>query len=239
MPLQTLNVVDVPDAIVIGIYKVAKKPDRLPARMRRLHPEALASYDKIMKASEGLVVSDMYRSPDGSLQANQAGRQALRPGYSSHGYGFAIDIDIRKVKKRNQLKTKVDLDAFMKGFGWLCHRFDAQLKTEAWHYDFDIGGRLSALIKKSDKSIQRARERLIQELYSDAWTLTNEQIQEALKLLGMYSGAIDGILGKLSKEAIAAFQRAWKLDETSTVDAGMRRTLWFVAANHQLPPVVA
>lgn len=235
--ITPLNVLSVPDALVIGIYKVKGEPNKMPSRCRRLHPQAYGAYAGMMASTGGLVVSDMFRTPESSLEAVKAKRGALPPSYSGHGYGFSIDFEVDAVMKRNGFKTKASLDDWMKSFGWFCHRLDGKRGFEDWHYDFSVDGVLPGLIRKGDRSMQPARERMLRLHYEKAWALSNKQAQEALQLLGLYSGEIDGIIGKISTQGILAFQRAWELSTSGKLDDRTKRVLWFVAANKMLPPV--
>lgn len=236
-PLVPLDVVGVPDNLVIGIYKVDGKPDKMPARMRRLHPKALKMLIHL-QASGGVVVSDMFRSPESSLQAVKEKRGALPPGYSAHGYGLSIDIDVGKTMKRLSVKKKADLDKLLRDdFGLHCHRLNGTPGFEEWHYDFDVDGKLASRIKPGNKSMQPARERMLTDLYGKAWKLSSTDAQVALKILGLYSGEIDGKFGRLSTEACLAFQRTWNLQKSGKLDDRTKRVLWFVAANKLLSPV--
>lgn len=49
--------------------------------------------------------------------------------------------------------------------------------------------------------------------------VTNEQVQQRLKDLGLYSGEVDGLAGKLTAEAVVAFQKSKGLPETGKLDA--------------------
>ena len=102
---------------VRGIYGPNK--DSMPARMRWLRPDAAASFAQI---ADVVTVSDMFRSPDSSLQAVREGRGAAAPGRSSHNYGRAIDVDIDHTMRDLKFTTKRALDDFMAGHGWHCCR---------------------------------------------------------------------------------------------------------------------
>lgn len=211
----------------LGIYDV-KGVDHpsMPARMRLLHPEAADAFHTI---SDSVTVSDMYRSPESSLQAVRSGRGALRPGYSAHGFGFAIDIDIHTTMKAIKAKTKVELDEFMEKHGFYCHRQDHRIDSEAWHYNFlgfgaMVSGRLS-----SDEV-----EELIMSLYGAELSPSDTECQRLLAKLRMYGGEIDGDIGPRSREAIRVFKRAWGLLPDDHIDTIFRRTLAFVACEHEI-----
>jgi len=82
-------------------------------------------------------------------------------------------------------------------------------------------------------------EKMLAALYGDAWKLTKTTAQSCLAKLGFYHGEIDGAIGPQSKQAIAAFQRAWRLKADETLTPQTLRVLWFVAACADLPPVTA
>lgn len=237
MSLKELKIVGVPDKLVIGIYKIDGKPDKLPPRMRRMHPKMLVSFQKLQTETPGIVVSDIFRSPESSLQASNEKRGVLKPSYSGHGYGLAFDLDVSKTLKRLGFKKKKDLDAFLKTFNFYCHRRDGSPGFEEWHFDYNLDGVLVDSFKKGERSNQPARERMLKHFYGSSFVLEPKDIQEALKALGFYGGAIDGLLGKLSKFGLMAFQRAWELSETGKADAKTQRVLWFVYACKILPLV--
>ena len=54
------------------------------------------------------------------------------------------------------------------------------------------------------------------------------QVQEALHRLGYYDGPIDGILGSMTREAIAAYQADNGLAITSAIDEPTLATLGLV-----------
>ena len=99
---------------VRGIY--GKRKNELPERMRYLSPAAAQSY--VEDLSSVVVVSDMFRSAESSLQAKRERRGAQRPAYSGHNYGYSIDIDVGATMKALGLNTKRELDAWMNARGW-------------------------------------------------------------------------------------------------------------------------
>lgn len=223
--MLTIKLVPVPPCLGIYTVKGVDHPS-MPARMRLLHPEAADAFHTI---SDVTVVSDMYRSPESSLQAVRSGRGALRPGYSAHGFGLAIDIDIRTTMTNIHAKTKLDLDVFMAQHGFYCHRQDHVHGAEAWHYNFlgfdaPVKGRLS-----SDEIEER-----ILSMYGPALSPDDTECQRLLAKLRMYAGEIDGEIGPRSREAIRVFKRAWGLLPDDHIDTQMRRTLAFVACEHQV-----
>lgn len=206
---------------VVGIY--GPKKDELPERMRFLEPEAADNFDTNL--SHTMVVSDMFRSPEASLKAAREQKFALPPGFSAHNYGLAIDIDVKASMKRGGFETKAALDYWMEGRGWYCHRMDHRLDSESWHYNY-LG---SYPVLKGVKNRASSIESKINKLYSRGWEFENgSEIQAGLAALKLYGGALDGLLGKLTKEAIRVFQRAWGLNDTGIADLRTLRTLAYV-----------
>jgi hypothetical protein len=236
LSITPIDVVAVPDDQVVGIYTVGGKPSKMPARARRLHASAYSAYATIQPK---LVISDMFRTPESSLNAVVTGRGALMPSYSSHGYGLAIDVDVTKSMKLVGVRKKSAFDDFMRAAGWHCHRRDGERAAEEWHYDYDLNGLLTSNLTPQAKFTQQAREKMLAAVYGDAWKLTKSTAQGCLAKLGFYHGAIDGAIGPQSKQAIAAFQRAWKLKADETLTPQTLRVLWFVTACADLPPVTA
>ncbi len=226
---------EIPVEKVVGIYIVDGVKKQMPKRTRHLHPSAARSF--LCYLSKFVVVSDMYRSADSSLAAVASGRGALPPGYSSHNYGLAIDIDIAKTMKNLGFKTKQLLDVWMRGHGWYCHRVDHTMGKEAWHYTFlgmlvELTGK-PLVISPKVKSTYGYIEQLMQLTYGGELTPGPFECQAMLAKLHMYSGKIDGKIGPISKSAIMAFQRAWALSPTGNLDARTKRTLAFLSADRE------
>lgn len=214
---------------VRGIYVVKGKPDSLPDRMARLEPEAAASFERDLKPH--VVVSDMWRSADSSLLAVQEGRGAAAPGYSAHNRGRAIDIKPSVTMQELGFKTKRELDAWMAERGWFCWRGDGRMLREFWHYYyFGIGAEVLYAPCVGGTSCLAHWNGVLAELLRTV-DLSNHDVQRALADLKMYRGAIDGLLGPLSKVAIQTFQRAYGLPATGKVDRRTEVTLDFVAAS--------
>jgi hypothetical protein len=208
---------------VHGIY--GREGNRLPERMRYLEPAAAKSFLEL----EGVVVSDMLRSPESSLAARRRSRGAQPPGWSGHNYGLSIDLSVTKTL-RNRGENKTELDAYMLERGWYCHRLDHKRKREEWHYNHGIG----PYVKDRDRYNSAALERRIQADFADAWDFPSQVLQSYLQDLKLYLGEIDGIVGPLSKEAVRAFQRAWLLRVDGIAGRRTRRTLALVTAGRVL-----
>ena len=214
---------------VVGIY--GKTLDQFPARMAFLHPDAAPAYVAAAKSLR-LKVSDMFRTAEESLRARAEKSGVQPPGYSAHNYGLAIDIATDAVLAATKL-TKPNLDKEMEAFGWYCHRKDGKRGMEDWHYNY-FGNRDEALpwVEACAKSTNRSSgiEAKIKATFGDQLLLTPEEAQIALSKMRYYSGEIDGVFGRGSKESLMAFQRAWKLPVTGQLDARTERTLAYVSA---------
>lgn len=221
---MTMHLSLVPVPPCLGIYAVAGLGFKsLPPRMRYLHPDAARAFAAI---SGWAVVSDMFRSPESSLRAVREGRGARPPGYSAHNYGLAIDVDIKASMRGLGVATKAALDAAMEAHGWLCHRRDHIVASEAWHYNYlGVGAKVAGALTSDEI------EARIVALYGAALTPDDRECQRLLAKLRFYSGEIDGDVGPLTREAARAFERAWGLNVDGVLDAKTRRTLAYVAAD--------
>jgi hypothetical protein len=199
----------------------------LPSRMRRLAPEAHASF--VADLSAWVVVSDMFRSAEASRWAIRHRKGAQPPGWSGHNYGWCIDIEIRATMARLQLKTKRALDKWMAERGWYCHRRDHRMRHECWHYNYL--GKNTTYLRDDDRRTNAGLQRLLKARYGDSWVLSVENVQRALSTLRLYGGAIDGDFGPLSRAACRAFQRAWRLKADGVPGEVTQRTLAYVTAD--------
>ncbi len=220
---------------VHGIYTIAGIPGRMPPRALFLEPEAADSFTT--QLLDRAVVSDVLRSAESSLNAVRRGRGAQAPGFSAHNYGKAIDLDVKATMKALGLKTKAELDAWMERRGWYCHRRDHRMDSESWHFNF-LG--VGYVVSPRQRSTGADVEALIVQRYGADMAPSDAECQAMLASLRMYSGAIDGIVGDLTKEAVRVFQRAWaskRVAETGKLDAATRRTLAFVTASREVVPL--
>ena len=214
---------------VRGIY--GPNRDLMPRRALLLHPDACASFLGL-EATNPLVYSDIFRSAESSLAAVQAGRGAQPPGYSGHNYGLAVDVAVDETLKRHGWKY-AQLLSFLAERGWHCYCRDGKRGKEDWHFNFlgTNAGRILQLVDPTRRSTwATAAELLIKTYYPDALTLSPGGIQQCLAKIGFYRGEIDGLLGPLSRQAIAAFARAWGLDPEATLSPRLQRTLAYVSA---------
>lgn len=230
MSLLTLKLRRLPN--VLGIYGASKND--FPARMSLLQHDAAAAFEAVQsRIGQRLRVSDMFRSPESSLQAMQEKRGVQPPGFSAHNFGLAIDLDTDAMLSALKC-SKVVLDATMSSHGWYCHRRDNQRGMEDWHYNYLGPGATKYLLGASPTNTSAAIEARIVATFGDDLKLDPSEAQEALAKLRFYAGAVDGILGPRSFQAIGAFQRAWKLPETGTLDRRTERTLALVSCTFDI-----
>lgn len=229
---------------VIGIYKVGRRKNALPDRMRLLHPDAVEDWEE-HGFSKVLVISDMYRSAEASLAAVEAGRGAMPPGKSGHNFGLSIDLAVEQTMKKLGIRgrdrgAKKRLDDYMAERGWYCHRRDHYMGwkkdgrvSEYHHYNF-LGPFLGKNgISPKVRTTMGYLEAVIQKLYGrqlvyEDTRLGRADVQEDLQELGLYRGELDGIHGPLTRQAVKAFQRAWNLRATGELDKNTQRTLRFL-----------
>lgn len=210
---------------------------RVPGRARFLHPEATDSILQIEADTGGLVYTDVYRSAEASLAAMAVKSGVQPPGYSAHGFGFAVDLDVTSVLKKLSIKYP-DLLNLMASYGWFCHRRDGlKDEMEYWHFNY-LGEDKDEFLAKADPKLRKTWslpvEYKIHKYYGAQFQLDSAEIQENLKRLRLYNGEVDGLLGPLSKQAVAAFQRTWKLAATGVADDRTKRVLAFVAAEKNI-----
>lgn len=213
---------------VTGIYKIKGAAGQMPRSACRLAPAAARNFSQFL--GHMVTVSDMFRSPESSLNAVKAGRGAKAPGYSGHNYGFSIDIDVTATMVAVHAVTKEGLDAWMKTRGWFCHRQDHKRDREEWHYNyFGVGFELPKGVSSST-----ILERMIVDNYGGYFSLSNKEAQTALKRIGLYGGDIDGLIGPRTRTAIQLFQKTWDIPQTGVVNSKTERTLVYVTADIEL-----
>jgi murein L,D-transpeptidase YcbB/YkuD len=201
---------------VEGIY--GNNRDHLPQRMRYLEIEAAISWDEHL--ADKVVVSDMFRSAEGSLRALRKGG-AQRPGYSAHNYGLAVDLEVSRTMKKMGVKNKAELDAYMESVGWYCHRKDHKRNREEWHYNF-LGLEGGYLDDENDKYRSAAIEQKILAENKDIFNMDDENARLLLAI--KYPD-----YPELSK-AIRKFQGDWWLEDDGILGPMTRRTLAYVTA---------
>lgn len=236
---------------VMGNYTIHGQRDKMPDRALFLHPAAADSFLTDLIWVVG--VSDLLRTAESSLNAVVTGRGAQSPGYSGHNFGFCLDAKVDESMARLHMTRKTDFDRWMEERGWYCHRRDGQRGHEDWHYNFLRAFELLGLTQHGAKLQLSSRskftsgdlEQLIQRVYGADLAPTDTECQQALQDMKFYHGAVDGLIGPLSREAISAFQRAWIYAKdkrtgkyvpvvTGKLDQKTRRTIAFVAARKRI-----
>jgi hypothetical protein len=211
---------------------------RVPRRMRFLAPDVGPQLLMLDRDTGGYIYTDMWRSADASLQARRVKRGVQRPGYSPHGFGLAVDLDLYGIMKAYKIHYG-DILEVMKAHGWYCHRRDGlgPDEMEAWHFNYlstDPDRYLKHVDVDNHATWSNAVEARILERYGRDFALTPTEIQNTLKALKMYGGEVDGQLSSsLCREAIMAFQRAWDLDVDGDAGPMTQRTMAFVTADRE------
>src|SRR5690349_10344727 len=57
-----------------------------------------------------------------------------------------------------------------------------------------------------------------QQAAADPYTDLNKQVQEALRLRGLYDGPVNGVIGPNTQAAIARFQQSWPMPVSGMLD---------------------
>lgn len=239
LPALMLDLVEIPADRVKGIYTIGGVPGRMPPRALFLHPSVVGDLSSQVAGSFAEVlhyatISDMFRSAESSLAAVKSGRGAQPPGFSAHNFGLAIDIDVRRTMKALGLKTKAELDTWMRARGLRCFRRDGKitdLRGESHHYHA-VG---DEVVFTSDRSTNPAIQRRIETMYGATWDTVDPKVAQAqLARLALYRGDIDGIIGPVSKSAVRVFRRGWGLGDSDRLDQRTFRTLIYVASGRRI-----
>lgn len=216
--------------------------DTIAKSARRMIPAAAASFARDLTPA-GIRVTDMWRSAAGGLAAILNPKKGGRsPGWSGHNFGHSIDISVSDDSKEAPgamevlgFRRKYQLDDWMRARGWHCWRLDGAREREEWHYDYD-----RPAPARGDDSGDDALQRQLLELYGDQFKLKQkdecpvgtDEVQLALAKLSLYHGEIDNDHGRMTREAILAFQRHWMPHWIPSGKAGppTQRCLAFVTA---------
>lgn len=210
----------------------------VPKRLGVLTLDAATALPKTVLAT------DFYRSPQQQIRALRERRGAQWPGYSGHGEGISVDLDVSASMKLNGFPKKKDLDAYMREYGWVCHLLTKDGRGfEEWHYNY-----LPEIAKEHTKYGARSLDELEAEIKrrrkpdwdkfgtfdttkdffpKDTSGIKNVVLlQWALQKCGFYDGEIDGLWGKHSRAAFAHATMMWGAKNHST-----KRVLAFISAN--------
>lgn len=202
-----------------------------PKRALYMRPEAAVALMLVEKDTDGLVYTDIFRSAQAILAAYKAKPGITQPvGYSFHGYGGAVDLDVDSCLKK--LGTNYEgLVEIMAARKFYCHRRDGNpTGSESWHFNFlgDDADALLAATTDDHKTWAAPAEAMIQKWYGPNLVLTEDQIN----LLIPVAHATD----------VADFQRKWALTDDGIAGPRTQRTLAYVTATITYetdPPLVA
>ncbi|MCK5287869.1 MAG: peptidoglycan-binding protein [Candidatus Omnitrophica bacterium] len=78
-------------------------------------------------------------------------------------------------------------------------------ENSQWTYQRDTNSFIDS--DYEDALSVRSKDEVVKKVYSEPIKLSHKQIQQALKKVGFYQGAIDGKIGPKTKEAIIKFQK--------------------------------
>lgn len=193
---------------------------RFPKRASMLHPEAARSLLRLEEASGGLVYTDAYRSPEAQRDAHRRKGGTQPVGFSAHGYGLAVDLDVGGTLRRSSVRRYPQLVDLMGEHGWYCHRRDLDPTAgESWHFNY-LGPQAEQHLAKADPQRHSTwalpAESRIQELYGDGFKLSSAGVSAALTA-GSYPG-------------VEAFQRDWDLKVDGVAGPVTQRVLAYVTA---------
>lgn len=192
---------------------------------------------KFEAATGGAVYKSIYETPDDTRRAFQSQAVAEAPGYSAHGYGLAIDIDIDATMALRNWNYKQLMEAFA-SCGWFCHRRDGQgYGTASQHFNFLLPSPslyLALTEAHLQSSWSKAVEDKINDMYGASFVMTARTVQAALTKLGYYDGTVDGNFDLHGVAAVQKFQSEWCLAEDGVAGAKTQRVLSFVTADIHL-----
>lgn len=198
-----------------------------PKRALYMHPDAAAALLLVEEDTDGLIYTDIYRSPEAILRAyrDKGGTQPV--AFSFHGYGGCVDVDVKRCLTK--LGTNYEgLTEIMAARGFYCHRRDGNPDlSESWHFNF-LGDDATLLLAQTtaDHSTWAApAEAMIQKWYGPDLSLTLPQITQLLPV----AHATD----------VKDFQRQWDLVVDGIAGPRTQRVLAFVTANKQVNPYQA
>jgi hypothetical protein len=204
--------------------------------MKFLAPDAATSLLTLEKDTGGLVYKDMWRDSVDSLLATRTRKTSQSPGYSTHGYGLAFDLDLKTVLDEKKISYE-DLLYILKKRGWLCHRRDGDgSRHEAEHFNYlgDLSEKYLVKTTLNPTTWQRPAEEVIYERYGKNFQIDVRAVQLLLSQINFFTGPITAQLDQYTREAILAFQRAWNLVEDGTASPSLCRVLTFVTAEKDM-----
>jgi len=202
-------------------------------RMPLLAPDAADALIELEKDTDGLVYADFWRDGISSLLAKRLNKSTHLPGYSSHNFGFGIDVDVKTVLAEKKILYEYLLH-LMKKRGWYCRRRDGEEnQLNSNHFDY-LGPEANKYLYKctlNPETWDMPAEQRIIEKYNPEFQLPLSEVQIGLAKLGMFKGQTNGTSDVYTREAILAFQRAWDLIPNGYADYQFCRVLSFVTAD--------
>jgi hypothetical protein len=197
----------------------------VPKRMLYMRPEAAQALLLVEADTDGLIFTDVYRSPAEILQAYNT-RPGTQPvGYSFHGYGGCVDVDVDATLKKLGMDYG-GLLTIMEARGFHCHRRDGDPeKSESWHFNF-LGDDAAALLARTtdDPSTWAApAEAMIQQWYGPELRPSDQEVDAMLRQAGVSD--------------VRTFQRKWAIVVDGVAGPVTRRVLAFVTASAQITPL--
>lgn len=206
-----------------------------PARMKYLAPDAAAALEALERDYGSFEYTDFYRDPISSLLARRTRKGTPLTGYSSHGYGFGLDINIKKIIEKRQISYETLLYV-MKKRGWYCHRRDGHpdgRESEHFNYLGDMAEKYLTKCTLDPTTWSRPAEERIYELFGAEFQIDLPTCQQLLSRVGLYGGETTGTLDPYTREAIMAFQRTWDLVVDGMPTTSFCRVLRFVTAERE------
>lgn len=202
------------------------------ARLSYLAPDAAESLLTVEREMGGLVYNELWRDASGSLLAKRQRRDDRMPGYSAANYGLAVTLNLQEILDHRGISYDELVVALGRRF-WFCYRRDGAQDKPGSDYFIYLGQfnqRYLLECTQDPGTWGRAEEERLFERYGRYFQLTIPQVQELLLRTGLYRGEVSGQLDLYSREAVAAFQRAWRLPENGHADPILCRVLAFVTA---------
>jgi hypothetical protein len=209
------------------------------AKKKYLSPEAASSLKLVERDSGGLVYADLWQDGISVLCARRRDPDNPRPGYSSHQFGFGIDIDLRATLEKTRYVYQ-DLVKLLQDHYWYCYRRDGEPDLPgSEHFDYFGEHATKYLLKATHDPIKwpRAAEERIHELHGESFGLSVTQVQQGLAKLSLFSMPVTGDVDNYTREALFAFQRAWRLAESGAPDISTCRVLSVLTADLEIAPV--